>query len=71
MTTKGPKGVTCDVAGNFYVCYRDVSEVAALTEDLSVERILITEHDGLGGPQRAIMYDEQMYQLFVSIDSVK
>ena len=69
VLAKRPKGVTCDIAGIVFVCYSNVSEVEALTENLAGERLLITEQDGLGGPPRAVMYDEQMNQLFVSNDS--
>ena len=63
---KEPRGVTTDTAGNVYVCYWGRCEVSVLTRDLSEEKILLTEQDGLGGRSEAIVYDETRKKLIVS-----
>ena len=63
---KGPEGVTTDTAGNIYVCYLQTGEVAVLTKDLSQEKVLLSERDGLSSCLRAIIYDAVDHQLLVS-----
>ena len=46
---KEPYGATTDTAGNVYVCYYGTDEVAALTGDLTQERILLSRRDKLSG----------------------
>ena len=55
---KGPYGVTTGPSGNIYVCYYDTREVAELTGELSEERILLSQQDGLGDRPYAITYDK-------------
>ena len=71
VTGKYPRGVTTDTAGNIYVCYMATAEVAVLSYDLSEERILLSEQDGLSGDMSAIVYDETTNQLIVSYNKVK
>ena len=66
---KSPKGVTTDTAGNIYVCYYRTDEVAVLTKDLSQEKVLLSERDGLSRRPRAIVYDAVDQQLLVSYAS--
>ena len=66
---KGPQGVTTGPSGNIYVCYYYTCEVAELTEDLSEERILLSQQDGLGGGPLAIAYDKSCGQLITSYSS--
>ena len=63
---KGPYGVTTGPSGNIYVCYYDTREVAELTGDLSEERILLSQQDGLGVGPYAITYDKISGQLITS-----
>ena len=63
---KWPQGITTGPSGNIYVCYRDTSEVAELTEDLVEERILLSQQDGLGDTPFAIAYDKRCGQLITS-----
>ena len=52
---KGLMGVTTDTVGNIYVCYWTAYEVAVLSKDLSKEKILLSEGDGLSMCLRAIV----------------
>ena len=61
-----PEGVTTDTTGNVYVCYWNIYEIAVLSGDLSEEKILLSSQDGLSGPPRAIVYDEEAHQLIIS-----
>ena len=63
---KNPRGVTTDANGNIYVCYSDTQEVAVLTSDVSVERILLTSRDGLCCLPHGIAYDHVHNELIVS-----
>ena len=63
---KCPWGVTTGPSGNIYICYRDTSEVAVLTGDLSEERILLSQQDGLDDTPLAIAYDKSCGQLITS-----
>ena len=65
---KDPVGVTTDSAGNFYVCYRETSEVAVLSGNLSEERILLSTQDGLSYYPLAIAYDDTAQHLILSYD---
>ena len=63
---KSPHGVTTGPSGNIYVCYFDTREVAELTGDLSEERILLSQQDGLGDRPWSIAYDKSFGQLITS-----
>ena len=63
---KNPRGVTADANVNQYVCYSDTQEVAVLTSDVSVERILLTSRDGLCCLPHGIAYDHVNNELIVS-----
>ena len=63
---KCPWGITTGPSGNIYVCYRDTREVAELTGDLTEERILLSQQDGLGDEPLAIAYDKSCGQLITS-----
>ena len=63
---KCPWGVTTGPSGNIYVCYCGTREVAVLTEELSEERILLSEQDGLDDTPLAIAYDKSCGQLITS-----
>ena len=63
---KDPQSVTADTAGNIYVCYYRTSEVAVLTKDLSQERVLLSEKDGLCKYPQVIAYTAIDHQLLVS-----
>ena len=63
---KNPRGITTDANGNIYVCYSDTQEVAVLTSDVSVERILLTSRDGLCCLPHGIAYDHVNNELIVS-----
>ena len=63
---KSPQGVTTGPSGNIYVCYCGTREVAVLTGDLSEERILLSQQDGLGDRPRVISYDKSCGQLITS-----
>ena len=63
---KFPQGVTTGPSGNIYVCYYNTDEVAVLTGDLSEERILLSQQDGLGDEPWAIAYDKSCGQLITS-----
>ena len=69
LKDKMPQGVTTGPSGNIYVCYRDTREVAELTGDLSEERILLSQQDGLGDGPLAIAYDKIFGQLITSYGS--
>ena len=66
---KCPYGITTGPSGNIYVCYCGTREVAELTGDLSEERILLSQQDGLGDRPLAIAYDKSCGQLITSYDS--
>ena len=66
---KSLEGVTTGPSGNIYVCYYDTREVAELTGDLSEERILLSQQDGLGRGPRVIAYDKTSGQLITSYHS--
>ena len=63
---KGPSGVTTDTTGNIYKCYYSTGEVAVLSKDLSQEKVLLSERDGLSREPQAILNDAVDHQLFVS-----
>ena len=63
---KSPRGVTTGPSGNIYVCYSDTHEVAVLTGDLSEERLLLSQQDGLGYIPLSIAYDKSCGQLITS-----
>ena len=63
---KGPKGVTTDINGNIYVCFFETNEVAVLTKDLSKEKVLLSESDGLGNHPQGIAYSAGDNQLLLS-----
>ena len=63
---KRPFGITTGPSGNIYVCYCNIREVAVLTGDLSEERILLSQQDGLGHLPQAIAYDKSCGQLITS-----
>ena len=60
---KSPYGVTTGPSGKIYVCYYNTREVAVLTGDLSEERILLSQQDGLGVGPWSIAYDKRCGQL--------
>ena len=69
---KCPWGVTTGPSGNIHVCYHKTREVAELTGDLSEERILLSQKDGLGHLPQAIAYDKSCRYLNTSYaDRVK
>ena len=53
---KDPFGVTSDVNGNIYVCYRETNEIAVFNSDLEHERRLLSDRDGLGKWPNCIKY---------------
>ena len=63
---KWPRGVTTGPSGNIYVCYFNTRELAVLTGDLSEERILLSQQDGLGVGPYAITYDKISGHLITS-----
>ena len=63
---KSPEGVTTGPSGNIYVCYYNTREVAELTGDLTEERILLSQQDGLDDGPRVIAYDKSCGQLMTS-----
>ena len=63
---KHPRGVTTGPSGNIYVCYYNTREVAELTGDMSEERILLSQQNGLGDRPRVIAYDKSCGQLITS-----
>ena len=63
---KWPRGITTGPSGNIYVCYCNTREVAVLTGDLSEERILLSQQNGLGGGPWDIAYDKICGQLITS-----
>ena len=63
---KRPWGVTTGPSGNIYVCYNGTREVAELTGDLSEERILLSQQDGLSDTPWSIAYDKSFGQLITS-----
>ena len=63
---KTPGGVTTGPSGNIYVCYYYEDEVAVLTGDLTEERILLSQQDGLCERPWAITYDKSCVQLITS-----
>ena len=63
---KSPAGVTTGPSGNIYVCYYNTREVAELTGDLTEERILLSQQDGLDDGPRVIAYDKSCGQLMTS-----
>ena len=65
---KDPQGVTADTSGIIYVCYRRTGEVAVLTNDLSQERVLLSEAHGLSKYPQAIAYNSVDHQLLVSYE---
>ena len=66
LKDKSPRGVTTGSSGNIYVCYAEAREVAELTGDLTEERILLSQQDGLGDGLCAIAYDKISGQLITS-----
>ena len=63
---KCPRGVTTWPSGNIYVCYCGTHEVAVLTGDLTQERILLSQQDGLCDGPYAITYDKISGHLITS-----
>ena len=63
---KYPHGVTTDTTGNIYVCYRRTGEVAVLTKDLSQEKVILSERDGLSHLPEGISYNALDNQLLVA-----
>ena len=63
---KSPEGVTTGPSGNIYVCYYDTCEIAVLKGDLTEERILMSQRDGLGDRPWSIAYDKSCGQLITS-----
>ena len=59
-------GVTTGPSGNIYVCYKYTREVAELTGDLSEERVLLSQQDGLFDGPLAIAHDKSCGQLITS-----
>ena len=59
-------GVTTGPSGNIYICYYYEDEVAVLTEDLTEEKILLSQQDGLGVGPYAITYDKISGHLITS-----
>ena len=66
VKNKEPLGVTTGPSGNIYVCYYDTHEVAVLTGDLTEERILLSQQDGLSDEPWSILYDKSCGQLITS-----
>ena len=72
---KDPRGVTTDSHGNVYVCYRGTDELALLSGDLLVEKILLSgsliqillsRQGSLSSHPQAIVYDCITHQLILS-----
>ena len=63
---KRPRGITTDNAGNVFVCYYEMGEVAMFTENLSKEIILLSNKDGLWTLPWAVAYDDMTNQIIVS-----
>ena len=63
---KSPHGVTTGPSGNIYVCYFNTDEVAELTGDMTEERILLSQQDGLDDETLAITYDKSRGQFITS-----
>ena len=63
---KGPTGITTDTSSNVYVCYFMRDEVSVLSDDLSVEKILLSTEDGLRGKPQSIIYNDKIQQLLIS-----
>ena len=63
---KSPKGVTTEIGGYIFVCYNWTTEVAVLSEDLSEEKIVLSERDGLSQEPQATVFDNVDQQLLVS-----
>ena len=63
---KSPRAITTGPSGNIYVCYYDTREVAVLTGDLTEERILLSQQNGLDDGPTAIAYDKSCGQLITS-----
>ena len=61
---KHPRGLCTDKAGYVYVCYQN--GIGMLTSDLSQEKILLSEEDGIDGLPEAIAYDANHDRLFIS-----
>ena len=66
LEDKFPLGVTTGPSGHIYACYFNTGEVAELTGDLAVERILLSQQDGLGVGPWSIAYDKSCGQLITS-----
>ena len=66
VMVRRPKGVTTDTMGNVCVCYYMVGEVAVLVKDLSEEKVILSQRDGLSSLPRAIVYNAVDNQLLVS-----
>ena len=67
-------GVTCDIAGNVYVLrflhVPGTQDRVVLTRDLSEEKRLLSEQDGLCDFPQAILHDEVMHKLIVTYHSL-
>ena len=61
---KHPRGLCTDKDGALYVCYQN--GIGILTSDLSEEKVLLSEHDGIDGLPEAICYDANHDRLFIS-----
>lgn len=61
---KHPRGLCMDHTCNIYMCYQ--SGIGVLTGDLSEEKILLSEGDGVGNLPEAIAYDSSHEKLFIS-----
>lgn len=61
---KHPRGLCIDKAGFLYVCYQN--GIGILTPDLSEERVLLSEEDGIDGLPEAICYNANHDKLFIS-----
>ena len=63
---KRPYGITTGPSGNIYVCYAKTREVTELTGDLSEERTLLSQQDGLGDGPWSTAYDKSCGQLITA-----
>ena len=66
LERKFPRGVATDNAGNVYVCHFGTGEVAVLSADLSREKILLSNQQGLRSSPQAIAFHELSRQLVIS-----
>ena len=66
LKVKEPTGISCDTAGNIYVCHFSDIKISVMFADLSEQRTLLAVQDGLGRFPTAVLHDNTKNQLIIS-----